>query len=125
MMKPALFLALLALSAIPAGASEADSISGEGALGEKLQLGTLQVRPLRVIEDQRCPAGVACSSPDRIIVRTEIRGRSTNKVRDFEIGHIRQVEESGSLVLVAVTPSPAAGATIDPAAYRFSYEFTR
>ena len=124
-MKAALFLALLALGAMPASASEPDSISGEVALGEKLLLGSIQVRPLRVIEDKRCPTEATCRGPHRIIVRTEIRGQSTNKVRDFEIGHIRQVEQGSSLTLAAVTPAPAAGKTIESAAYRFTFEFMR
>lgn len=125
MMKPALLLALLAFGAIPASASESDSIRGEVALGEKLKLGPIQVRPLQVIEDQRCPPGATCPGPNRIIVRTEIRGRSTNKVRDFEIGHIRQVEQGSSLILVAVTPDPAADKTIESSAYRFTYKLMR
>lgn len=124
-MKVALLFALLALGTIPASATEPDSISGEVALGEKLWLGSVQVRPLRVIEDKRCPTDATCPAPHRIIVRTEVRGPSTNKVRDFEIGHIRQVEQGSSLILAAVTPAPAAGTTIEPAAYRFTYELMR
>ena len=124
-MKAALLFALLALGAIPASASEPDNISGEVALGEKLLLGSVQVRPLRVIEDKRCPTDATCHGSHRIIVRTEIRGQSTNKVRDFEIGQIRQVEQSSSLALAAVTPAPAAGKKIDPAGYRFTYKLTR
>ncbi len=124
-MKASLLLALLVLGAIPASASETDSMRGEVALGEKLQLGSVQVRPLRVIEDKRCPTDATCPGPQRIIVRTEVRGQSTNKVRDFEIGHIRQVEQGSSLTLAAVTPGPAAGKAIEPAAYRFTYELIR
>ena len=122
-MKVALLLASLAFGAIPASASEPDSVSGEVALGEKLWLGSIQVRPLRVIEDRRCPTDATCPAPHRIIVRTEVRGPSTNKVRDFEIGHIRQVEQGSSLILAAVTPAPAAGTKIEPAAYRFTFDF--
>jgi hypothetical protein len=124
-MKVALLLASLALGTVSASATEPESISGEVALGEKLQLGSIRIRPLRVIEDKRCPTDATCPGPHRIIVRTEVRGRSTNKVRDFEIGQIRQVERSSSLMLAAVTPPPATGTSIEPASYRFTYEFMR
>lgn len=124
-MKIALLLTSLALGAMSASASQPESISGEVALGEKLQLGSIRVRPLQVIEDKRCPADATCPGSHRIIVRTEVRGQSTSKVRDFEIGDIRQVEQGSSLVLAAVTPAPAAGKAIEPSAYRFTYQLTR
>ena len=124
-MKIAFLLVVLAIGTAPLTAATPAKAEGEVGLGEKLRLGSIQVRPLRVVEDSRCPKDVACSSPNRVVVRTELRGPNSLKTRDFHIGDIREVEGAGSLLLADVSPSPTADAPIDPKAYRFTYQVSR
>ena len=120
-MKIGLLIFVLALGTTPSAASSPSQNKGEVGLGEKLKLGAIQVRPLSVIEDSRCPADVKCSSANRIVVRTEVRGPKSVKTRDFEIGYTREIEGAGGLMLAEVSPSPTVDAMIAPAAYRFTY----
>ena len=124
-MKYAVCLALPLLIAAPLFASTETATMGEVALDQKLRLGAIQVRPLEVIEDSRCPLPADCNGLNRIVVRTEIRGRGMNKVRDFQIGDIRLVGDGLGLTLSAVSPSPPTSASIAPGDYRFRFEITR
>ena len=122
-MRLAFLLLGLAIGTAPVTASNPDQVKGEVGLGEKLRLGPVHVRPIAVVEDSRCPADVTCDSPNRIVVRTEIRGPTSSKTRNFEVGFTREVEGAGGLMLAAVSPSPTADGAIAPTAYRFTYQF--
>ena len=121
-MKIAILICALTIGIVPLVASPRAEAKGEVSLGEKLQLGSVRIRPLSVVEDSRCPIEVQCGGLNRIIVRTEIRGPESTKIRNFEIGQIREVEGAGGLMLAAVSPSPPADTTIASAAYRFTYQ---
>jgi len=120
MQRTAFLMAALALAACATMPATADSPAA--ALGELASVGGLKVRPLRVIEDSRCPTNVVCVWAGRIVVRTEIQGGSWRQVRDLELGKGQQIAD-GALTLVAVAPAKIAGAGIDPRAYRFTFDF--
>lgn len=124
-MKTAVLLSVLFLGTAPLTATPPAQTSGEIGLGQKLRLGPIQVRPLTVVEDSRCPKSVKCDRPNRIVVRTEVRGPRSTKTRDFEIGFTREVEGAGGVMLAAVSPTPPVDATIAPTDYRFTYMLSR
>src|SRR5262247_15422 len=124
-MKVAFLFAPLALAAAWIGAEPSALTRGEVALGEKLRLGSIHIRPIEVIEDSRCPENVTCGTLNRILVRTEVRGPGLSKVRDFTIGEIRLVGGGAGLTLASVNPSPENGVEIASADYRFTYELAR
>jgi hypothetical protein len=92
------------------------------AIGQIAFTNGLSVRPVGIIEDSRCPAKVNCVWAGRLVVRSEVRGGSWRKNLDLELGKPRQVAD-GALTLVAASPAKAAGAGIDPRAYRFTFDF--
>jgi hypothetical protein len=51
-----------------------------------------------------------------------VRGGSWRKNLDLELGKPRQVAD-GALTLVAAAPGKVAGASTDPHAYRFTFDF--
>lgn len=121
-MKIAILLCALTIGTVSLAASPPAEPKGDVGLGEKLRLGSIRIRPLSVVEDSRCPVEVKCGRPNRIVVRTEVRGPTSTKTRNFELGETREVEGAGGLMLAAVSPSPLADATIPSAAYRFTYQ---
>jgi len=92
------------------------------ALGETAYTNGLQVRPVEVIEDSRCPANVQCVWAGRLVVRSEVRGGAWRRTLDLELGKPEQVAD-GALTLVSATPGAIAGAETDPRAYRFTFDF--
>ena len=124
-MRRATWLMAILLTASPLMASSPATTQGEIGLGKKLRLGAVSVRPLSIVEDSRCSEGAKCGKANRIVVRTEVRGPSSTKTRDFEIGQTREVEGVGGLMLAAVSPRPLADAAVAPADYRFVYQLSQ
>ena len=92
------------------------------AFGQVAYVNGLKVRPLKIIEDSRCPINAMCVWAGRIVVRSEVRGGSWRKTLDLELGKPQQIAD-GALTLMAVQPSKLAGAPTDPRANRFTFDF--
>ncbi|MCB2049169.1 MAG: hypothetical protein KDE32_13245 [Novosphingobium sp.] len=93
------------------------------ALGQTANVGGLQVRPISVAEDSRCPQGVQCVWAGRVVVQTHVTYASGSKhiERLFVTGERVPVAD-GTLTLVDASP-PKTTAEIRPADYRFAYRF--
>jgi len=91
-------------------------------LGQVAATNGLHVRPLKLIEDSRCPHNARCIWAGRLIVRTEVIGGSWRQTRDLELGKPQPIAD-GSLTLVAATPEKSAGAETDPRSYLFTFDF--
>ncbi|HYC96121.1 MAG TPA: hypothetical protein VEB39_10530 [Sphingomicrobium sp.] len=92
-------------------------------LGEVAHTNGLKVRPLRVIEDSRCPINAVCVWAGRLVLRVEIEGGAGADTADLTLGQPLNV--GGTLTLVSAEPSKQAGVAIDPRAYRFTFSFQR
>lgn len=117
-----IFPAMLALLASCATmAQNPPSQDGFAHLGEATYVDGPIVTPLELIEDSRCPMNARCIWAGRVILRVDVSGHRT---LDLTLGEPRQVAD-GALTLVSVTPDQVAGAgqEIDPANYRFGFEF--
>lgn len=113
----------LALIASPLAAVPPTLVQGQAKFGQEIRLGSYRVRPLKVIEDSRCPLRKECEWAGRIIVRTEVKRSSLRQVYDFELGGGRQKPRGRGLKLIAATPHPIDDETIAPSAYRFTFRF--
>ncbi len=110
-------LALAACATIPAA-----SIGPTAQLGEVAAVGSLRVRPLRIVEDSRCPINAHCIWAGRLILRAEIRGSGKSETRDLTLGEpLAGVD--GKLTLVIVEPGKLAGSE-KPLPYKFTFAFT-
>lgn len=121
-MKAALLFALPLLAACatvpPLAAGPTAGLSGTA------QVDGLRVRPLSILEDSRCPAGVQCIWAGRLIVQVEVKGGNSREQLDLELGKGQPVA-GGELRLVSVTPARREGPTARPGDYRFTFEFLR
>jgi len=116
---------LLLLLALPLAACATLPSSAAGptaALGQQADVDGLRVRPLKVLEDSRCPINARCVWAGRIIVRSAVAGGSWRRTLDLELGKPLQVAD-GQLTLVAAEPGNMAGAATEPRAYRFTFAF--
>lgn len=93
-------------------------------LNEEVQIGDVRVKPLEVVEDNRCPEDVTCIVAGRIRLRVAVSGAGEPVM---EIGQPVNVAGGQRLTLVAVAPPnwvhPPAG--IDPnAPKRFAFRLS-
>ncbi len=114
-----LFLPLAACASVPAGAT-----GPSAGLGGVAVAGPLRVRPLRVIEDSRCPMNARCVWAGRLILRAEVRAGGRGSSRDVTLGEATNAG-GGQLTLEQAQPDRMAGRPPDPRAYRFAFSFAR
>ena len=81
----------------------------------------LTIRPIKVVEDSRCPPSVQCVWAGRLVVRARMNGAGWTQIRDFEMGVFQAVDQY-RVTLTAAEPQKQAGAAIDPRAYRFTFD---
>lgn len=97
--------------------------SPTAGLGQYAVVDGLRIRPIRIVEDSRCPATVQCVWAGRLVVETEISGRAPYQLRTFELGKPEAVAVAGgTLTLAAADPAKLAGADIPRSAYRFTFQ---
>jgi hypothetical protein len=122
---------LLAIAAAHAGCASAGATSSlpritEGtaraALGGHARFGGLDVIPLRVEEDSRCPANVQCiqAGTVRLAVRIDARGARSDSV--LTLGTPVPLA-GGLLTLATVCPFPVHPGAIARGSYRFTFTY--
>jgi len=119
-------LILPLLAAAPAACvTTPTAVAGPTAgLGETATVQGLRVRPLRLVEDSRCPINARCVWAGRVVLRTEVRGAAGDVTYDLILGE-PVTHAGGRLALVAVEPGRVAGTGTEPGAYRFTFEYSR
>ena len=115
----ALFAAAL-LSVTAPALSAPLSATAQARLGQPIRLANLAVRPLRVIEDSRCPRMVTCAWRGRLRLEVAVNGR----VMTIDDGKA-VAAGGGSLTLVNATPLSQRGERVPLGAYRFTLNFKR
>ena len=103
------------------GRGDVEAGLGSAALGRTLALGPVEVTPLAVREDSRCPVDAQCIQAGT--VRLLVSLREAGKARQTVMGLDDPVRLANSLwlALAAVCPPPRAGVAIAPDAYRFTF----
>jgi hypothetical protein len=97
--------------------------AASAALGGHARFGGLDVVPLRVEEDSRCPARVQCiqAGTVRLTVRIDARGARSERVLTLD----RSIELAGGvLTLKNACPYPAHPGAIPKASYLFTFTFS-
>ena len=120
-MKPALLLSLFVLTACT---SVVAAPAGPAGFGQVTAVENLQVRPLALLEDSRCPASVQCVWAGQVRIRAEIMSRSGREIREMTLGK-PIAAGGGTLTLVDAEPPKLAPGTTDPRQYRFTFRFER
>ena len=125
MNRTAVVLALLTVAGCTTPTSEARSTASPTAgLGQHAYVESLRIRPLKVVEDSRCPINAVCVWAGRLVVRTEIAGSARAETVDLILG--TPLALGGvKVTLVAAEPSKLAGAPTAPSDYRFTFAVSR
>ena len=125
MNRTAVVLALLTLIGCTTPLSEASSTGSPTAgLGQVANVENLRIKPVRVIEDSRCPINAVCVWAGRLVVRTEIDSGAGAETADLVLG--TPFDFGGvTVTLVEAQPSKLAGAPIKPSGYHFTFAVSR
>ncbi len=116
-----LILPLLAAALASCATTPPAAADPTARLGEVAVLDGLHVRPLRVVEDSRCPIDARCVWAGRIVLRVEMRSAAGRATRDLALGEPIS-HGSRQIVLVAAEPGRVAGSDTDPGVYVFTFE---
>jgi hypothetical protein len=92
--------------------------TAQAALAQTVQVGSVQVTPLAVVEDSRCPALVRCVWAGRLRLSTRI-GRQTAVLKLGEPAAVG----GGTLTLTDARPLPRPNEPVPPEDYRFRFRF--
>ncbi|HEX7821472.1 MAG TPA: hypothetical protein VF463_12760 [Sphingobium sp.] len=123
-MKPALPLlsAMLALTGCAHNSARTPVREGPARLGETVSVDGPSVRPIRVIEDSRCPENARCIWAGRLVLRTVVSGGRWSRKMDLTLGQPAQIAD-GALTLVSALPEKSATHPTKPGDYRFAFAF--
>ena len=90
--------------------------------GQTARFNRVALRPVRILEDSRCPRNVLCVWAGRLRVEFTVPGRAPLILENDQPIHIA----GGRLTLLgAIPPRNRAGETIAPRAYRFVLRFEK
>lgn len=84
----------------------------------------VNVVPLEVLEDSRCPQDVQCIQAGTVRIRAQLTSGlgQANQIFELEKPITTEAEE---VTLIQVTPIPKAGETISLSAYEFVFRITK
>ena len=117
-------IAFLALLALPACTSVVAAPTGPAALGQVTAVEGVQVRPLDLLEDSRCPASVQCVWAGQVRIRAQVTDQKGRQVREMTLSTPIPVS-GGTLTLVDVQPRKLTAGSTDRSQYRFAFRFER
>ncbi len=119
-MKPLVILCLTLAGCATITPASAGPTAG---LGETANVGGVQVRPLRVVEDSRCPVNAVCVWQGRLRVEAEVEARGGSETHRTVLT-LREPAALGDGILTMIEAQPVKlDAPIDPPTYRFTFSF--
>lgn len=111
-------LVLGACAVIPAGVRE----DGYARLSEPTRAGPLIVRPVRLVEDSRCPMNARCIWAGRVVVEANVTENGQTQTRNLVLGE-PALTVSGQVTLDSVEPSTQTDKPILPGEYSFHFGY--
>lgn len=93
------------------------------ALGGHSRIFGLDISPIRIVEDSRCPTGVQCIQAGTVRLLVRIEDRSGTREATLTLGEPVALAQGGWLALAAVCPYPSHPQRIPPDSYRFTFAF--
>lgn len=101
--------------------SRSDGIA-RARINEAVTVDGPRVTPLRLIEDNRCPADVQCIQAGRVRLTVRVELGSRSELLDLTLGEALPVAD-GTLTLVEAWPQRKKDDVIYPEEYRFGFKF--
>ena len=93
------------------------------ALGGHSRIFGLDISPVRIVEDSRCPTGVQCIQAGTVRLLVRIEDRSGTREATLTLGKPVALAQGGWIDLAAVCPYPRHPNRIAPETYLFMLAF--
>ena len=105
---------------IPAVKSDGTDV----ALGQTAYVDGPKIRPIKIIEDSRCPMNARCIWAGRVRILVDWVKADGEQLVEMTLGEPASIAD-GAITLTAVNPSKMAGESKElvPGDYRFSFQF--
>lgn len=118
-------IAALALTACAATTPPLLTGTPSAALGQTAQVGSMQVTPIAIVEDSRCPINARCIWAGRLTVRVRVSysGGREELVGPITLGEPMNIGRE-QLALESASPDKIAGQPHRPSDYRFTFAVT-
>lgn len=100
-----------------------ESVLREVRLNETARLGALQVTPIAIAEESRCPLGVQCIQAGTVRIEASVVSPGSNRRSVLALGIPERID-GGWVSLVRACPLPVHGSRVRPRDYRFSLLLT-
>ena len=100
-----------------------DDGSVDAKLGQTVNLGGLQVTPLKVLDDSRCPMEARCVWGGRLRLSVRVTTGAGSTLHELATDQPLGVAD-GRLVLDGVMPPRSTQRTLLPSDYRFTLKFS-
>ena len=117
-------LPLLLLTGLSSCASPAPLFKPTEAvstLGEMVELGSVRITPLGIVQDSRCPKDVQCIQQGTVELKTKIESTWAGDIEKvFRLSRI-YLTQGECLQLAQVEPEASVGVPISPDEYRFHF----
>ncbi len=95
-------------------------------LNQTGSIGTIEVTPVAIVEDSRCPANVNCIQAGRVVVATTIRSLYGHRTISLHSnGDIFTAEDGYKVQITDVTPQKFSTGSISDSQYRITYKIWR
>jgi predicted small secreted protein len=119
----ALLLASLPLAGCATLFGQGESAVHHLALGQTGDFGPVNLTPISVDEDSRCPASVQCIWAGQVRVKVLVEPAGANHAVFATLGQPLGVD-GGTLLVEQVTPQRTSTAQIPPSHYSFTLRYT-
>lgn len=119
----ALLLAALPLAGCATLFGQGESSVHRLALGQTGDFGPVNLTPLNVDEDSRCPAGVQCIWAGQVRVKVLVEPAGADHAVFATLGQPLGVD-GGTLLLESASPQRTSTAQTPPSHYRFTLRYT-
>lgn len=116
----ALLFGTSACATIPPAKSNGNNV----AFGQTAYMNGSKIRPIKLLEDSRCPVNARCIWAGRVRILVAWVKPDGERQIELTLGEPAPLAD-GSIALTAVTPSKMAGQgkALSPSDYRFSFQF--
>ena len=115
----ALLMAGTACATMPPAKSDGIDV----AFGQTAYVDGPKIRPIKLIEDSRCPMNARCVWAGRVVVDVTLTQAGRTTRTNLILGE-PQALENGSVMLDSVEPGKMAGSGQPPLDYRLHFTFT-
>lgn len=99
-------------------------ISLQAAVGQTISGLDVQITPIEIVEDSRCPSDVQCIQAGTVRVRTLISSGLGTSTMVLTLAQ-PITTEAEAVTLVAVAPTPLSSKTISAKDYRFTFKVNK